>query len=101
MAGGGDHAGKPRPIVIVQDDRFGDIESVTFVAFTSNLIESPLTRLVVEPSTANGLLKRSHLMIDKISSAPKTKLGKWVGYLPNEDMVRLNRALLVYLGLAN
>ncbi len=100
MAGGPEYAGKPRPVVIVHDDRFSDVESVTFVAFTTNLLASPLTRLPVEPSSTNGLLKQCHLMIDKVSSAPKSKLGRRVGILSNEDMVRLSRALLIFLGLA-
>ena len=100
MAGGPEYAGKPRPVVIVHDDRFSNIESVTFVAFTTNLLVSPLTRLAVEPSLTNGLLKQCQLMIDKISSAPKPKLGRRVGDLSGEDMVRLNRAFVVYLGLA-
>lgn len=100
MAGGPEYAGKPRPVVIVHDDRFSGFESVTFVAFTTNLLASPLTRLAVEPSPENGLLKQCQMMIDKVSSAPKSKLGLRVGALSCEDMVRLNRAMLVYLGLA-
>ena len=100
MAGGADYAGKPRPVVIVHDDRFSELESVTFVAFTSNLLDSPLTRLSVEPSSANGLQKLSQLMTDKISTVPKSKLGANIGNLSKADLARLNRALLVYLGLA-
>ncbi len=100
MSGGSDYAGKPRPVVIVQDDRFNDVESVTFIAFTSNLMNSPLTRLNVEPSAINGLMKECQMMIDKVSTAPQTKLGKVIGNLSNEDVIRMNRALLVYLGLA-
>ena len=99
MAGGPEYAGKPRPVVIVHDNRFGGTESVTFVAFTTNLLASPLIRLAVEPSFTNGLLKPCHLMIDKVSSAPKSKLGRQVGALSADDMVRLNRALTIYLGL--
>ena len=100
MAGGPEYAGKPRPVVIVHDDRFSGLESVTFVAFTTNLLVSPLTRLEVEPNLTNGLLKQCQMMIDKVSSAPKSKLGRRVGILSSDDMVRLDRALLVYLGLA-
>jgi mRNA interferase MazF len=99
-AGGKDYAGKPRPIVIVQDDRFDATSSITICAFTSDPTDAPLFRLVVEPSEANGLDTVSRLMVDKITTMPKAKLGKRIGRLADNDMVRLNRALMIFLGLA-
>ena len=99
-AGGKDYAGKPRPIVIVQDDRFDATSSITICAFTSDPTDAPLFRLVVEPSEANGLDTVSRLMVDKITTMPKAKLGRRVGRLADDDMVRLNRALMIFLGLA-
>src|SRR5439155_19801668 len=93
-------AGKPRPIVIVQDDRFDATSSITICAFTSDPTDAPLFRLVVEPSEANGLDTVSRLMVDKITTMPKAKLGKRIGRLADNDMVRLNRALMIFLGLA-
>ena len=40
------------------------------------------------------------MMIDKITTVSKGKLEKRVGRLSVEDVVRLNRAVLVFLGLA-
>jgi mRNA interferase MazF len=37
--------------------------------------------------------------VDKIASVPKTKLGTHIGRLDDEDILRLNRAVLVFLGL--
>lgn len=71
--GGKDDAGKPRPIVIVQDDRFDATSSVTICAFTGDPTDSPLLRLVVEPSEANGLERVSRLMVDKVTTVPKAK----------------------------
>ena len=99
-AGGKDYAGKPRPIVIVQDDRFDATTSITICAFTSDPTDAPLFRLVVEPSEANGLETVSRLMVDKITTMPKAKLGSRIGRLADDDMVRLNRALMIFLGLA-
>ena len=99
-AGGKDYAGKPRPIVIVQDDRFDATSSITTCAFTSDPTDAPLLRLVVEPSEANGLATVSRLMVDKVTTMPKLKLGRRVGRLADDDMVRLNRALMIFLGLA-
>jgi mRNA interferase MazF len=99
-AGGTDYAGKPRPVVIVQDDRFDATNSITVCAFTSDPTDAPLFRLVVEPSAANGLDRASRLMVDKVTTVPKAKLGKRIGRLSDSDMVRVNRAMLIFLGLA-
>jgi mRNA interferase MazF len=99
-AGGPDYAGKPRPVVIVQDDRFDATTSVTICAFTSDPTDAPLFRLAVEPNEANGLRTISRLMVDKITTVPKAKLGIRIGALADSDIVRLNRAMMVFLGLA-
>jgi mRNA interferase MazF len=57
--------------------------------------------MVIEPTDRNGLKNSSRLMIDKVTTVPKTRLGKRVGKLSDEDLVRLNRALTVFLGLAS
>jgi mRNA interferase MazF len=100
VSGGKDYAGKPRPVVIVQDDSFAETSSVTVCAFTTDPTEAPLFRLLVEPSEGNGLRIKSRLMVDKVTTVPKTKLGDQVGRLADEDLLRLNQAMLVFLGLA-
>ena len=80
-AGGKDYAGKPRPVVIVQSD-------------------APLARPVIEPNETNGLNATCRLMADKITTMPRAKLGNCVGRLADEDILRMNRAILVFLGLA-
>lgn len=100
VAGGGDYAGKPRPVVIIQDDHFDSTASITICAFTSDETEAPLFRLPVAPSARNRLLAVSRLMVDKITTVPKSKIGRQIGRLDDEDMLRLNRALLVFFGLA-
>ena len=100
VAGGKDYAGKPRPVVIVQDDSFDATDSITVCAFTTDETEAPLFRLAVEPSQRNGLRVACHLMVDKITTVPKTKLGAHIGRLDEADILRLNQAVLVFLGLA-
>ena len=39
-------------------------------------------------------------MVDKITTVPRAKLGERLGQLADEDIVRLGRATLVFLGLA-
>lgn len=100
VSGGADYAGKPRPAVLVQDDSFDATASVTICAFTTDPTEAPLFRLPIDPSEENGLSARSSLMVDKVTTVPKRKVGSRVGRLGDEDLVRLNRAMMVFLGLA-
>jgi mRNA interferase MazF len=100
VAGGKDYAGKPRPAVIVQDDRFDGTDSITICAFTTDATEAPLFRLPVEPNARNGLRAACRLMVDKIMTVPKAKIGAQVGRLDDDDILRLNQAILVFLGLA-
>ena len=100
VSGGGGYAGKPRPAVVVQDDRFDGTASVTICAFTTDPTEAPLLRIEVTPSDVNGLDQPSRLMVDKVTTVPRARLGRRVGRLEDEDVVRLNRSILVFLGLA-
>jgi mRNA interferase MazF len=100
VAGGKDYAGKARPIVILQDDSFDGTESITICAFTTDDTDAPLFRLAVEPNERNGLRIPCHLMVDKVTTVPKSKVGAHIGRLDDEDILRLNRAVLVFLGLA-
>jgi len=97
----GSYGGKPRPVVIVQDDRFDASASVTICPLTTNPVEAPLTRITVEPSSLNGLDQPSRLMIDKVTTMPRAGLHEQLGRLPEVDLLRLNRALIVFLGLAD
>ena len=99
-AAGTGYAGKPRPVVIIQDDRFDVTASVTVCAFTTDPTDAPLFRLLIEPDETNGLREPSRLMVDKITTVPRSKLGEFVGRLGHQDMVRLGQAIIVFLGLA-
>jgi mRNA interferase MazF len=99
-AGGPGYAGKPRPVVVVQDDRFDATESVTVCGFTADPADAPLFRLMIEPAEESGLQAPSRLMVDKITTVVRSKLGRRIGRLADTDMLRLNRAIVVFLGLA-
>lgn len=100
VSGGGTYTGKPRPVAILQDDRFDATASITVCAFTTDPTSAPLFRLEVGPNERNGLSVVSRLMVDKITTVPKTRVGRRLGQLDDEDIVRLNRAVLVFLGFA-
>jgi mRNA interferase MazF len=100
VAGGKDYAGKARPVVILQDDSFDATASITICAFTTDETNAPLFRLPVAPNEYNGLRAPCRLMVDKITTVPKSKIGTRIGRLDDEDVLRLNQAVLVFLGLA-
>jgi len=100
VAGAPDYAGKPRPAVIVQDDRF-DTDSVTVCPLTTDPTEAPLFRLPLEPSADNGLTATSRLMVDKITTVRRAKLGERIGALDDATLVALNRSMIVFLGIVS
>ncbi|RWP23757.1 MAG: type II toxin-antitoxin system PemK/MazF family toxin [Mesorhizobium sp.] len=100
VAGGKDYAGKPRPVVIIQDDSFDATDSINICGCTTDETDAPLFRLSVEPNERNGLLTVFRLMVDKITTVPKSKIGANIGRLDDADILRLNQAVIVFLGLA-
>ena len=97
----GPYTGKPRPVVVLQDDRFDATASITVCPFTTNPVEAPLVRLPIEPSDENGLDQPSQLMVDKVTTVPRSSLGQRLGRLRDDELVALNRSLIVFLGLAS
>ena len=92
--------GKPRPALVIQSDLFDAHPSVTVLPVTSELREAPLFRVRVEPTADNGLRKSSEVMIDKVHTVAREKIGKAIGQLDDESMLAVNRGLAVFLGFA-
>lgn len=95
------YAGKPRPVVIIQNEHFEVLESVTICGFTSDPTELPHFRILVEPSKLNGLQFPSRIMVDKILTMRKNRLGYRIGRLEHKDLARLDQAIATFLGLAD
>jgi mRNA interferase MazF len=100
VAAGSGYGGKPRPAVIVQSDDFAATASLTVCLLTSHGVDAPLLRLPLKPDAGNGLTVPSWIMIDKIVTVPRVKIGPQAGALASGDVIRLNRALAVSLGIA-
>ena len=98
VAASGDYSGKPRPAVIIQASIFSQLAAVTVCGFTTTDV-ALFPRIEVEPTPANGLSERSWLMVDKITTVPRERLGRLVGVLDGADVDRMDRAILVFLGL--
>lgn len=100
IAGGGPYAGKPRPAVVIQSDNFSETESVTVSLVTGEEADLPLLRLRLEPDSINNLAHVSWIMADKIITVRRRHVGRKIGRLRDEDISRLDHALMVFLGLA-
>jgi mRNA interferase MazF len=92
--------GKPRPALILQADLFCDLPSVTVVPLTSTLIDAPLIRLPLEVEAVEGLRKPSQLMIDKVSTVSRSRIGQRIGCVDEKTMARATRAVAFFLGVA-
>lgn len=99
-AGGKHYASKPRPVLVVQDDRFDATDSITICPLTSDPTEIPLLRIPLDPESVSGLTQPSSIMVDKLTTMPRSKLGQHIGTVPDTHMLTLARALVVFLGLA-
>lgn len=91
--------GKPRPALIVQSDLFAEHPSVTILPVTSELRDTPLFRVLIEPTETNGLRKSSQVMVDKVQTISREKIGEVFGRMTEEDMLAVSRALAVFLGV--
>ena len=101
VAGGAAYVGKPRPAVIVQDDRFDANDSIVVCPLTTDPPPAPIFRLVVQPSAESGLRRPCRMMVDKLTAVPRRRLGRLeIGSLASEEVKALNRAIFVFLGLA-
>ena len=95
---GGVHASKPRPALVVQDDRFDATDSVTVCPFTTTEVDAPLLRVPVVADEANGLGQDSYLMVDKITTVRRSNARTVLGRLEATTLVEFERRLLVLLG---
>ena len=100
IAGGGDFVGKPRPVIILQDDRFEELDSVTICPLTTNETDAFLLRTILEPTPSNGLGVRSRTMADKITTVRRTRLRERIGEIEANEMAQLGRGVLLFLGFA-
>lgn len=100
QSGGPGYAGKPRPALILQSDLLTGTDSIITCPFTSQANENVPTRPRFFPDANNGLRETSDLMVDKIMTVARSKLGKKMGSISAEDMERVEDAMLLVLGFA-
>jgi len=101
VAAPGDY-GKPRPAILIQADVLNeaDPDSMILALVTGTLRDAPLLRLTIEPSSENGLQKPSQIMVDKLQTVRREKIGRVIGRLSEKELLELNRLLAMVIGLA-
>lgn len=101
VAGGGDYTGTARPVLIIQDDSFNATDSITVCPITTDPADIPLFRVPAEPNGRNGLDGPSRIMIDKVTTVRRARIGTRLGQLDDVDVIGVNRAIAVFLGLGS
>lgn len=92
--------GKPSPALVIQSNQFDQHATVTVLPVTGTLVDAPLVRITVKPTTENGLQKPSGVMVDKAMTVKRNKLGPAFGSIDADTMVQIDRCLAVFLGIA-
>jgi mRNA interferase MazF len=100
VSGGSAYTSKPRPALIIQDDHFVHLDSIVVCPLTSDATEAMHFRPVLMPNDLNGLARPSRVMVDKVGAIPKAYLGKVIGSIELRDLARIDRAMIVFLGIA-
>jgi mRNA interferase MazF len=93
--------GKPRPALVVQSDLFDGHPSLTIAPVTSTIADAPLFRVTIEPTAANGLRAVSQIMVDKLTTVSRDRVAQVLGSLEVDALLRVNRALVLWLGITS
>lgn len=93
------YASKARPVVVIQSDEYNTFNSVILCLFTTYDSSDIKTRVFVEASEKNGLIRDSYVMTDKIVTVDKSALGESIGRLSDRDMASVSEQLRIVLGL--
>ena len=99
VAGGAAYTGKPRPAVVLQDDTFDANDSIVVCPLTTDPTPAPTFRILIQPTQTNGLRVPCSVMVDKLTAVPRVRLGRQIGTLEPDALVRVSRAVVLFLGL--
>lgn len=97
VAGGVD-ATRPRPALVIQDDRFDATDSLTVCSLTTTAVDAPLLRVPVVADKRNGLDQDSYLMVDAVTTVRRANAHAVLGRLEPAQLIEFERRLLVFLG---
>jgi mRNA interferase MazF len=92
--------GRPRPALVIQSELFDELPSVTLCLVSSDLRDAPIFRITVDPSSENGLQRISQVQVDKTMTVARARVGRTIGRLDDATLLKVNRSLAVFLGIA-
>lgn len=98
VAGSG-YASKPRPALVIQDDKFSATGSIVILLLTTTDIGTAVHRIRIPANANTGLLTESFAQVDKIAAIKRESLGQRIGFAPQSVMAAVNKALTVFLGI--
>ena len=97
----GELVAKPRPYLVVQNEKFFQADLIVACPFSSTIVQSKSFRPIFEPSVENGMILRSQLLIDVISTQSVKRFSKSIGRLSSDDLAMVDAILVDFLGLRN
>jgi mRNA interferase MazF len=93
--------GTPRPGIVVQSNEFAaDLQTVFICPISSDLQNKRQLRPLVEAAPENGLRIRSQIMTDRLVALRHDRIRRVIGRIDTKTLERLDRALLLVLGLS-
>jgi mRNA interferase MazF len=98
---GGVYARKPRPALVIQDDRVDGTESVTVLPLSTVVVDAPLLRIRIPATATTGIRSESFAMVDKITTVRRSNVDQRIGRVSASTLVEVERAMLAFLGLAD
>ena len=100
LAAKGAYTRKPRPAVVVQSDVFNATHSsITVCPVTSDCVDAPLFRVALPPGARTGLVAASQVMVDKVSSVPRSAVDRTIGACDALHLDQIDEALRRWLDL--
>ena len=96
----GSEQGGQRPVLIIQNN-IGNKYSPTVIvaAITAKIAKAKLPTHVEVGASQVGLLKDSVVLMEQVRTIDKTRLIQKLGQLEDDVMIKVDRALMISLGL--
>lgn len=90
-----------RPVLIISNDVGNEMGTTVIVAAITSKLTKPNLPTHVTVGRKNGLYRPSIILTEQISTLDKTVLEKYIGKLREFEILKLNEALKVSIGLRN
>lgn len=97
----GSEQGGIRPVVVLQNDIGNKFSPTVIVAIITSKVKKEMPTHVYLNAIKNGLNKDSYAILEQIRTIDKRRLIEKIGQIDHRDMMNINNALLVSVGLSN